>query len=165
MHIKENKLETTTEAQELCLYLRHPLTLAFWALWILNDHFFKAMFANELTGKLSDVASLAVFPLFPLACYDIISFYAKRPRKHFDLVLYASLVATGMVMVGINISPAWAEAYRHGLGLAQWPFLALKDLLNSGELSSLKTVKLTMDPSDSYTLPALFIPWLVVKKL
>ena len=67
-------------------------------------------------------------------------------------------------MVGINISESWADIYRWGLGLFQWPFLALKDLFMHGELRSLSQVQLTMDPSDSYTLPALVIPWLVVKR-
>ena len=157
-HPKEKTVE------ELCLYLRHPLTLAFWTLWLINDHLFKALFANEITGKLSDVASLAVFPLFPLACYEACCHYLKYKRNHRDLVLYCSLIATGTVMVGINTSEGWAFAYRWGLGLLQWPFLALKDLFIHGGLRSLNPVQLTMDPSDSYTLPALVIPWIVVKR-
>lgn len=151
-------------SQELCLYLRHPLILFFWALWLLNDHIFKAVFANELTGKLSDIASLAVFPLFPLAAYELTCFFLNRERPHRTRVLYLSLFATGFVMVSINISHSCAYAYCWGLGFFQWPFLTLKDLFVFGELHSLTPVQLTMDPSDIYTLPALTVPWLVVNR-
>ena len=149
--------------RELCLYLRHPVILIFWSLWVLNDHVFKEMFANDITGKLSDVASLAVFPLFPLACYELLCYRLNRKRRHQKQIFYISLLATGMVMVGINISPMWAYVYRWGLGLFQWPFLAINDLFVLGELRSLRPVKLTMDISDIYTLPALVVPWLVVR--
>ena len=161
----QNMIERVNEraVRELCLYLRHPVILIFWSVWVLNDHVFKEMFANELTGKLSDVASLAVFPLFPLACYELLFYQLNRERRHQKQVLYISLLATGMVMVGINTSPMWAYAYRWGLGLFQWPFLAIKDLFVLGELRNLRPVQLTMDISDIYTLPALLLPWLVVR--
>ena len=34
--------------------LRHPLVLSMLALWILNDHVFKAMWGNTFTGKLTE---------------------------------------------------------------------------------------------------------------
>ena len=41
----------------------HPLVLAGLALLILNDHVWKAAHGTWWTGKPSDVAGLAVFPL------------------------------------------------------------------------------------------------------
>ena len=60
-------------------------------------------------------------------------------------------------MVGINLGP-WALAYRVGLGLCQWPFYALYDLVTLQALPPTHTVDLTMDPTDIWTLPALVIP-------
>jgi len=144
--------------------LRHPLVLAMLTLWIVNDHVLKGLLANDLTGKLSDVASLAVFPLIPYATYEIGCGLMGRPARHALGILLVSIFATGAVMVGINISDAWAEAYRVGLGLCQWPFRWLGAWFTGGSLPGPTAVQLTMDPSDAWTLPALYIPLWVFRR-
>ena len=141
--------------------LRHPLILGLLVVWALNDHVFKDHFANQWTGKLSDVAGLAVFPVVLLSAYEIIWALVGREPRVRNQVLWLSLVATGTCMVGINLSQAWADAYTLGLSLAQWPFQALGSLLTSGPTPPLANLKVTMDPSDLWTLPALGIPWWV----
>lgn len=138
--------------------LAHPLTIAMLALWIINDHYLKAALGNELTGKLSDVASLAVFPLIPVAVYEIFCGLRGASTHRGLAVLLGSLCATGSVMVGINLWDSWAYAYRVGLGLCQWPFYALYELVTLRILPPTHTVDLTMDPTDIWTLPALVIP-------
>src|SRR5690606_8292496 len=44
--------------------LLHPAPLAAIGLLLLNDHWLKAAFPGSITGKLSDFAGLAFFPLF-----------------------------------------------------------------------------------------------------
>jgi hypothetical protein len=139
--------------------LRHPLILAMLALWVINDHILKSAFANTWTGKLSDIASLAVFPLLPVCAYELVCAYRGRPAHRVRALLLTSLVATGAVMVGINISAGCAECYRVGLGAAQWPFRALWGLTWEGAAPPLRSVLLTMDPTDLWTLPALALPW------
>lgn len=141
--------------------LRHPAVLAMLALWVLNDHVFKSAFANTWTGKLSDVASLAVFPLLPMCAYELVCAYRSRPAHRRRAILLTSLVATGGVMVGINICDLCAEGYRVGLGAAQWPIRALWGLVWEGTIPPLRRVILTMDPTDLWTLPALALPWWV----
>lgn len=144
-------------------YLLHPLVLAMLALWALNDHVLKAVFANELTGKLSDVASLAVFPLLVLGVWDLLPRQrcARRRDRTRRLVLTSAVIATGAVMVLINTTALGAEAYRVGLGAAQWPFVALAHIATSAPLPPLHRVSLTVDPTDVLALPALVIPmWL-----
>jgi len=142
----------------------HPLILGLLVLWAVNDHILKELFANGWTGKLSDVASLAVFPLIPMCVYQCVCALRGRAPLHADKLLLASLVATGAVMIGINISGPWASAYEIGLGAAQWPFRAMWDLLGGAEAPPLTTVVLTMDPSDLWTLPALWIPWRITRE-
>ncbi|MGI9603088.1 MAG: hypothetical protein ACR2QE_14470 [Acidimicrobiales bacterium] len=43
--------------------LAHPLVIALVVAWALNDHVLKATFGGPVTGKVSDVAGLVVFPL------------------------------------------------------------------------------------------------------
>lgn len=45
-------------------HLRSPVFLLGLALLLANDFFFKAYFHNSITGKLSDIAGLFIFPLF-----------------------------------------------------------------------------------------------------
>ena len=139
--------------------LRHPLVLAMAALWLLNDHFLKGAYGNAWTGKLSDVASLAVFPLLPLCVYQIGCAWAGLRPARSAAILAISLFATGAVMLTINVYEPAAEAYRVGLGIAQWPFRGAWSLWLEGALPPLRPVVLTMDPSDLWTLPALLIPW------
>jgi hypothetical protein len=139
-------------------YLLRPVVLAALIVWIANDHVLKAAFASWWTGKLSDVASLVVFPLVPYAAVDL-----WRARRGLPPPPMATLgfwiVATGLVMVTIKTLGPAADAYRWGLGLAQWPVRALR----AGELVSISPVHLAEDPTDLLTLPALLVPWLVVR--
>jgi hypothetical protein len=142
----------------------HPVILGFLFVWALNDHLLKAAFANVWTGKLSDVASLAVFPLIPVCCYEIGCAWRGVEARHTQRVLWLSLLATGAVMAGINTWQPMADSYRWGLGLLQWPFRSLWQLLNGAGAASLKPVFLTQDPTDLWTLPALVIPWWVASR-
>lgn len=47
--------------------LRHPVAIAALALWVLNDHLFKALWPGLVTGKLSDIAGMVVTPLLLIA--------------------------------------------------------------------------------------------------
>ena len=143
--------------------LRHPLIISLLLLWALNDHVFKDYFGNEVTGKLSDVAGLAVFPLMLVSAYEVsCALLGREPRRR-DWVLWASLAATGAFMIGINLSEPWAQVYTHGLSIAQWPFQATWSLLTGDGLPQLAKLTVTMDPTDLWTLPALSIAWWVAK--
>lgn len=141
--------------------LRHPLILGLLVVWALNDHVLKDHFGNQWTGKLSDLAGLAVFPVMLLSAYEIVCALVGREPRVRRQILWISLLATGTCMVGINLSAGWANAYALSLSLAQWPFQALGSLLTGDPTPQLATLKVTMDPSDLWTLPALSIAWWV----
>ena len=143
--------------------IAHPLILICLCVWVLNDHLFKEMFGNTWTGKLSDVASLAVFPRLPYCTYEVVWAWMGRPVRHRRRVLWVSIIATGSVMVGINVSDVWAQSYELGLGLAQWPFRWLYAWFMGQTSPVFASVELTMDPTDIWTLPALAIPWWVAR--
>jgi hypothetical protein len=133
----------------------HPLMLACLALWVLNDHFFKAAYSGLVTGKLSDVVSLAVFPLLPVVAMKLVGTTGARSNNR---ALVAWVLATGFVMATINLFDSAAWMYEVGLGAVQWPFFAMAAIATGGELPALHSVVLTMDPSDLLTLPALALP-------
>lgn len=139
-------------------YLLHPLALLGLALWIANDHVLKAAWPGWWTGKLSDVAGLAVFPLLPYAAIDLWRARRGEPPPP-PGVLVACIAATGLAMVSIKTVDLAADAYRHGLGAAQWPLRALR----AWSLVPLRPVRLTEDPSDLLALPALAVPWWILR--
>src|SRR5690606_11294851 len=104
------------------------------------------------TRKLSDVSPSMVFPRLRVTALGLGCELAGRVRRAtHHLVLW--LLATGAVMATINTLDAAALAYRHGLGAAQWPVVALQPLLGGRPLPALHTVALTMDPADLPTRP------------
>jgi len=135
--------------------LRHRLVLLMLALWILNDHVFKAMWGNSFTGKLSDIAGLVVFPLIFVGAYEIVCALRRIQAEHTRTILWAGLSLSAALIIGINLFDVCAQACRIGLGLMQWPFRSLWAL----SILPLTKVNLTMDPTDLWTLPALIIPY------
>jgi hypothetical protein len=144
-----------------CEALLHPIALLALAVWLINDHHGKAAYGGWVTGKLSDVACLIVVPLVPVAALEL--WRARRglapPGRTWQ---YASLAAAGLVMATINLLDGAAWAYRHGLGVAQWPIAAISGVLAGHGLPPLRPVQLTMDASDLLVLPILVVPWLLM---
>lgn len=135
--------------------LVHPVTLVALALWIINDHVLKGTGPGWLTGKLSDVACLAVVPWMPLAAVALARRMEKAPSRRW---LLSSCLFTGFVMLTINLFEPAASAYRYGLTTLQWPFQCAAALVMGHAQVPLIPVHLTMDPTDVLTLPALLIP-------
>ena len=138
--------------------IRHPMSVFMLCLWLLNDHVFKDIWGNTLTGKLSDISGLVVFPLMFVATYELICAFRQRAATHLDLVLWLSLGFSAMIMIMINVSDWGANLCRIGLGILQWPFHCLWSL----SILPIHKVHLTMDPTDLWTLAALVIPYSIV---
>lgn len=134
--------------------LVHPAPLAALALLVLNDHVLKATHPGWLSGKLSDVAVLALLPFLLLAAADIAALATPRLPAPGERALLAAVIGSAALFAAIEITPLGAEAYRWGLALAQWPVHAVAAALGSNPLPDLRPVMLTADASDLLTLPA-----------
>lgn len=137
------------------LLMLHPVALLGLTLLVFNDHVLKRSHPGVLTGKLSDIAGLIVFPLMILAVLDLIVSLKRRRRR-----LVAGLVITvcAVVFVGIQISTPLGEAYRYVLGALQFPFRALTGA------ESIAPVQHTPDASDVLALPALMVAWRIASR-
>jgi hypothetical protein len=108
-----------------------------------NDHWGKAAFPGLVTGKLSDVAGLAFFPLLLVALAERVAAPSRR-------LVTLCVLATGVTFTLVKCwSPAHA-AYAWGLGLLQAPFRG-----------AWLPVHLEMDRTDLWALPVLVLPWLL----
>lgn len=95
-----------------------PLPVIAIALLVVNDRVLKGSAAPEwLTGKLSDVTGVFVFPLTATAVVDLIGFGLARLGVRWDYTLrrwklLAAIAFTAIVFGGVKLSPtfgAWVE--------------------------------------------------------
>ena len=150
------------------LLIRSPSFLCFLLLWAINDHYLKYVYPSFLTGKISDITSLACTPIlmwvfeiyFIKAVFRIIKpqfVYQSMVRtiSHWAyLLMILNALAMAALMIGININSTWAYFYKHGLAWAQWPFWSLWYKVKWNFSPPFPQIKLTMDPSDVWTVPA-----------
>ncbi|MCB1178902.1 MAG: hypothetical protein KDK36_15060, partial [Leptospiraceae bacterium] len=93
-------------------------------LWVLNDLFLKQKFGNFITGKLSDVCGLVVFPL-------LLTFFLSVIFKNFKekVLLIFSIVLSYSVFLIININQNWSNFYYGLIGSKVNGISDLTDLL------------------------------------
>jgi hypothetical protein len=132
--------------------LLHPVSLAAIALLVVNDHVLKAAWPGALTGKLSDVAGLAFFPLLLAAVAQQV-----RPALRLRPTVAACALLTALVFAAIKVWPLAGDAYRVGLGALQWPARALWNVLAGQGVPGLALVRLTPDATDLLALPAVLL--------
>ena len=137
--------------------LLHPVLLASFALLAFNDHVLKVHHPGLLSGKLSDVAFMIAAPLWLyVGGLWLMGARGDRPglRRRW---LCVCVCGTGALFVAMQLT-AWGDAaYRHGLGLLQWPWHALRSLAADGMLPALRPVHATPDATDLLCLPLLLL--------
>lgn len=85
--------------------LLHPVTLVALIALVVNDHVLKVVMPGALTGKLSDVTGLVVFPLLVLSLAELIRPSASRPR-----VLALAIGATAVAFFLVKTTDAGGAA-------------------------------------------------------
>jgi hypothetical protein len=138
--------------------LTHPLALGAIALLVINDHVLKQAMPGVVTGKLSDFAGLAFFPLLLAAGAE----YAGVRRGMATII--AAAIATAVVFSAIKLWTPAGELYRVGLPVLQWPFRAVHALVTTGVLPGLTRVPLAADPTDLVALVALAMPVAIARR-
>ncbi len=127
--------------------LLHPGVIGAVALLLFNDHYLKAAAPGLVTGKLSDVAGLAYFPLFLQSLWE----WCGGPVSKRALLFCC--VATALVFAAVKTIPVCHEVYEVGLGWLQYPVRAWLGA------SAPTRVALMMDPTDLVALPAVGLAW------
>ncbi|MBZ0234478.1 MAG: hypothetical protein K8M05_19260, partial [Deltaproteobacteria bacterium] len=123
-----------------------PVPVLALGLLVLNDRVLKAEVPSWLTGKLSDVAGLAVAPLVLTAAIDVALWLVSRAGVKVDWTfrrwkLVAAIAATGAVFAAVKL---WAPSSR-----------ALADL----RAQVFGQARIVTEPTDLVTLPALAFAW------
>ncbi len=128
----------------------HPAVLLAVAVLALNDHLLKGRYGNALTGKLSDVAGVFVFPLLILAVAEGLLFVARSPSWRSGegrVVLAVAITAVGFAAV--KTVPVVGDAYE--VVIATMRGLRGRSVV-------------TRDPSDLWVLPVLTLSYLLARR-
>ncbi|MQP36177.1 hypothetical protein GEO20_29975 [Rhodococcus erythropolis] len=130
------------------------LPLSPWALVsvsviLVNDHVLKGAFGNTMTGKLSDVAGVFLFPLLLLSVLEVL-----RRKLAGRAAIAWSIAVTGIGFAAVKTVSPIGDAYEWVIGFFRWTAGGFR-----GELLPIVVFR---DPSDLWVLPILFASYLVV---
>ena len=144
--------------------LLHPVALAAIGVLLLNDHVLKDAAPGLVTGKLSDIAGLAFFPLVLLGTWEVARSAVGRWRGPSVRALALSVAVTAIAFGLVKTTALVAGAFATTLGAAQWAIgLALTAGHRSSELVPTLVVR---DPTDLVALPAVLIAaWIGAARL
>ena len=129
--------------------LLSPWALVSVAVIFVNDHVLKGAFGNTMTGKLSDVAGVFLFPLLLLSVLEVL-----RRKLAGRAAIAWSIAVTGIGFAAVKTVSPIGDAYEWVIGFFRWTAGGFR-----GELLPIVVFR---DPSDLWVLPILFASYLVV---
>jgi hypothetical protein len=135
----------------------HPLVLSAVALLLVNDHLLKSAWSGFLTGKLSDLAGLAFFPVVLVSLWELSLAAVGRwtgPRGRGAVV---AVGLTGGVFVLVKTSSEGARAFGQALTVGQWLLMVPSAVLSGSLRMPGAPGVIVVDPYDLLALPALLI--------
>jgi hypothetical protein len=141
--------------------LLHPLALAAIALLLVNDHLLKSIAPGPLTGKLSDFAGLAFFPLFLIGAWEVLLKSCGRWDRPTKRALAVGITITAIGFLLVKTSAAGAATFGQLLGILQWVPAAGWSALTSGPPPRLGPAAVVADPSDLVALVALLLAFAI----
>lgn len=141
--------------------LLHPIALVAIALLVINDHALKSLWPGAVSGKLSDFAGLAFFPLLLQAFVEVATSFVGRPVVASRTLLIACVGATAIVFAAVKLFPWAAQIYDEVLGRLQWTAALLPRLLTGVDVGAAVPVRLVSDPTDLIALPMLAVAYFV----
>lgn len=145
--------------------LLHPAMLLALGLLILNDHVLKAAYPGAVTGKLSDLAGLAFFPILLVGAWEIVLAVTGSWRGPGNGALAVAVGSSAAVFALVKTWPVAAQAFAWGLGLAQWLLTLPARLLDGAPLPPVVATVVVVDPTDLVALVALAIPtWIGMER-
>jgi hypothetical protein len=137
--------------------LLHPLSPVALGLLLLNDHVLKAAWPGPLTGKLSDVAGLVVFPLVVVAAWETVLVAVRRWRGPTARPLVFAVVATGIAFGLVKTIPMVAIVAGWLIGLAQWLLSLPIHVVAGTAVPPVIPTAIVVDPTDLLTLSCLAV--------
>jgi hypothetical protein len=144
--------------------LLHPAVLIALCVLVLNDHLLKAAAPGLITGKLSDLAGMAFFPVLVVAAWEVGLAVLGRWREPTMCPPVAAILATGIAFVAVKTTPIGASAFGWALGALQWLLASPMRLATGvGPAQPVPSI-VVVDPTDLIALPMLLVPLFVARQ-
>lgn len=108
-------------------YFVHPIPLFAVLVLAVNDHILKAAYPSFVTGKLSDLAGVFVFPIFLCAlwnlCLNLVSMARASGQFHWIALRQAAIaiVLTDLIFASVKLMPEVTSFYVHLLAKIGFP--------------------------------------------
>ncbi|MGG7102144.1 hypothetical protein [Rhodococcus sp. 24CO] len=131
--------------------LLSPWALVSVAIILINDHVLKDIFGNTMTGKLSDIAGVFLFPLLLLSVLEVL----RRGLVGRAAIAW-SIAVSGIGFAAVKMVAPVGDAYEWVIGFLRWAAKGLQ-----GDLTPILVVR---DPSDLWVLPILIGSYLVINR-
>lgn len=137
--------------------LLHPLAVGALGLLVLNDHLLKAAWPGFVTGKLSDLAGLAFFPILLMSGWELALRAAGRWHRPDARVLVLAILASTVGFVLVKTLPSTTATFGWTLGLAQWLLSMPIQTLAGQPAAAVRPAVVVADPADLIALPAIVL--------
>jgi hypothetical protein len=137
--------------------LLHPIAIAAIGILVANDHWWKLSHPGWWTGKASDVAGMAFFPLLVLVVVE-------RAVTHRTLALALAAGATAIAFALVKTVPAASAVFGHALGLLQWPGAAVAAWWHGNPLTGPIAASVVTDPTDLLAIPFVAVAVIVARR-
>ena len=122
----------------------HWVFLSSLVVLVLNDHLFKDITPGAVTGKLSDVAGLVMFPILAVSTLELIC-----GRQASQKTVWGIAVGTVVVFAAMQFMPLATHGYETIAGWIQW--------LLSGTSGVPTPVRHVPDPWDTVAIPGVLV--------
>lgn len=147
-------------------WLANPAALAAVAGLAVNDHFLKSHFGNWLTGKLSDVFGVFLFPLIVLWFMEAVWALLRRSQLRCSDLRAVGVTATLLTAVGFGFTKLYvrvAETYGDVVGALRYIVARLAQPWFGD--AAFARVDVVTDWTDLLVLPVLLLTWLQIRRV
>jgi hypothetical protein len=145
--------------------LLHPAALLAIAALLFNDHLGKAWWPGPVTGKLSDVAGLAFFPLLLVGTWELMLTIVGRFAGPSRTAIGAATAATAVIFMVVKTTAVGTAVLAVALGAMQWAPAAIGALTAGSIVPHVLPAVVVRDPTDLIALPALVVPaWIGARR-
>lgn len=142
------------------LLLRWDAVLALGVL-VANDRLLKGHGPGRLTGKLSDIAGLYLFPLVVVATTETMYRMVNvRPPSRTHVAGLAA-IATAATFVAIKLSAPAGDLFQATFGWLRWPLSAGEAWVAGDGFRARAHVELVRDSTDLLAVPMVGVAWVV----
>lgn len=148
--------------------LTHPVMVVSVVLLVVNDHWAKEVFANHLTGKLSDATGSLVLAGLLAAVWSVVVTLRRRGQiRNATVSPQQAWLAVVAVVVGVTIAKTSVQGAHLAawvLGAARWPLQAALGFADGipQSVPALRPVVVVADATDvAAALFAVLLVWMV----